>query len=102
LEDGDVTFSRAKFTVIKTSSFMLLAIMNPSSRGDFNDSDSPVALFLAKMWRYLSKISGTLLDRIDIHIEVTSVLFEKLSEERKWQSSIVIKERVTKERQIQA
>ncbi len=101
LEDRDVTIARARFTVTYPSSFMLVASMNPSPGGYFNDPDAPVTSSPAEMQRYLSKISGPLLDRIDIHIEVTPVPFEKLSEERKGESSIVIRERVTKARKIQ-
>lgn len=102
LEDRDVTISRAKFTVTYPSSFMLVASMNPSPGGYFNDPDAPVMSSPAEMQRYLSKISGPLLDRIDIHIEVTPVPFEKLSDERRGESSIVIRERVTNSRKIQA
>ncbi len=102
LEDRDVTISRAKFTVTYPSSFMLVASMNPSPGGYFNDPDAPVTSSPAEMQRYLSKISGPLLDRIDIHIEVTPVPFEKLSEERKGEPSNVIRERVTQARKIQS
>ncbi|MDN3724063.1 YifB family Mg chelatase-like AAA ATPase [Aequorivita sp. SDUM287046] len=102
LEDRDVTISRAKFTVTYPSSFMLVASMNPSPGGYFNDPDAPVMSSPAEMQRYLSKISGPLLDRIDIHIEVTPVPFEKLSEERRGEASIIIRERVTNARKIQS
>jgi magnesium chelatase family protein len=102
LEDRDVTISRAKFTVTYPSSFMLVASMNPSPGGYFNDPDAPVVSSPAEMQRYLSKISGPLLDRIDIHIEVTPVPFEKLSEERKGESSIAIRERVSRARLFQS
>lgn len=102
LEDRDVTISRAKFTVTYPSSFMLVASMNPSPGGYFNDPDAPVMSSPAEMQRYLSKISGPLLDRIDIHIEVTPVPFEKLSEERRGESSNVIRERVSKARKFQS
>ena len=102
LEDRDVTISRAKFTVTYPSSFMLVASMNPSPGGYFNDPDAPVMSSPAEMQRYLSKVSGPLLDRIDIHIEVTPVPFEKLSDDRRGESSIVIRERVTKARKIQS
>jgi magnesium chelatase family protein len=102
LEDREVTISRAKFTVTYPSSFMLVASMNPSPSGYFNDPDAPVTSSPAEMQRYLSKISGPLLDRIDIHIEVTPVPFEKLSEDRKSESSIEIRKRVTAARDIQA
>ncbi|MGV8992610.1 MAG: YifB family Mg chelatase-like AAA ATPase [Flavobacterium sp.] len=102
LEDREVTISRAKFTVTYPSSFMLVASMNPSPSGYFNDPDSPSTSSPNEMARYLGKISGPLLDRIDIHIEVTPVPFEKLSEERKAESSANIRERVTAAREIQS
>ena len=101
LEDREVTISRARFTVNYPSSFMLVASMNPSPSGYFNDTDSPLTSSPTEMQRYLSKISGPLLDRIDIHIEVTPVPFEKLTEERKGESSIEIRKRVTTAREIQ-
>lgn len=101
LEDREVTISRARFAVNYPCSFMLVASMNPSPSGFFNDPSSPMTSSPAEMQRYLSKISGPLLDRIDIHIEVTPVPFEKLSEERKGESSIEIRKRVTKAREIQ-
>ncbi|MDD2986109.1 YifB family Mg chelatase-like AAA ATPase [Flavobacterium sp.] len=101
LEDREVTISRAKFTITYPSSFMLVASMNPSPSGYFNDPDAPLSSSPAEMQRYLSKISGPLLDRIDIHIEVTPVPFEKLTETRKAESSIEIRKRVTQARMIQ-
>ena len=101
LEDREVTISRAKFTVTYPSSFMLVASMNPSPSGYFNDPDSPSNSSPAEIQRYMGKISGPLLDRIDIHIEVTPVPFEKLSEERKGEGSKIIRERVTKAREVQ-
>lgn len=101
LEDRDVTISRARFTVTYPSSFMLVASMNPSPGGYFNDPDAPVVSSPAEMQRYLSKVSGPLLDRIDIHIEVTPVPFDKLSDDQKGESSIVIRKRVTAARKLQ-
>ena len=101
LEDREVTISRAKFTVTYPSSFMLVASMNPSPGGYFNDPNAPITSSPAEMQRYLSKISGPLLDRIDIHIEVTPVPFEKLSDKRKGESSVEIRNRVTAARTIQ-
>ena len=101
LEDREVTISRAKFTVTYPSSFMLVASMNPSPSGYFNDPNAPVTSSPAEMQRYLGKISGPLLDRIDIHIEVTPVPFEKLSNEKKGESSKMIRNRVIKAREIQ-
>ncbi|MFC4635648.1 YifB family Mg chelatase-like AAA ATPase [Dokdonia ponticola] len=101
LEDREVTISRARFTVTYPSSFMLVASMNPSPGGYFNDPDAPVTSSPAEMQRYLGKISGPLLDRIDIHIEVTPVPFEKLSSEQKAESSVEIRKRVTAARELQ-
>ena len=101
MEDREVTISRARFTVTYPSSFMLVASMNPSPSGYFNDPDAPTMSSPAEMQRYLGKISGPLLDRIDIHIEVTPVPFEKLSEDRRGESSMAIRERVTAARDIQ-
>ncbi|PJB13564.1 MAG: magnesium chelatase [Flavobacteriales bacterium CG_4_9_14_3_um_filter_40_17] len=101
LEDRDVTISRARFTVTYPSSFMLVASMNPSPSGYFNEPGSPVTSSQNEMQRYMSKISGPLLDRIDIHIEVTPVPFEKLSEDRKGESSVEIRKRVIEARKIQ-
>ena len=101
LEDREVTISRAKFTVTYPSSFMLVASMNPSPSGYFNDPGSPTMSSPSEMHRYLGKISGPLLDRIDIHIEVTPVPFEKLSDEKNGESSIEIRKRVTKARELQ-
>lgn len=102
LEDREVTISRAKFTVTYPSSFMLIASMNPSPNGFFNDPGNPNGASPGEMHRYMGKISGPLLDRIDIHIEVTPVPFEKLSEERKAESSAEIRQRVISAREIQS
>lgn len=77
LEDREVTISRAKFTVTYPSSFMLVASMNPSPSGYFNDPNAPATSSAAEMQRYLGKISGPLLDRIDIHIEVYTCTLRK-------------------------
>jgi len=99
LEDREVTISRSKFTVTYPSSFMLVASMNPSPSGFFNDETHSIPAH--EMQRYMGKISGPLLDRIDIHIEVTPVPFEKLSENEKPESSSEIRKRVIKARDIQ-
>ena len=101
LEDRTVTISRAKFTVTYPSSFMLVASMNPSPSGFFNDPNSPQTTSAHEMHRYMNKISGPLLDRIDIHVEVTPVPFEKLSDDRRSESSADIRERVTNARELQ-
>ncbi len=102
LEDREVTISRAKYTVTYPSSFMLVASMNPSPSGYFPDDAQATSTSAYEMQRYLSKISGPLLDRIDIHIEVQPVPFEKLTEERRGEPSAKIRERVTKAREYQS
>ena len=101
LEDREVTISRAKFSVTYPASFMLVASMNPSPSGYFNDPDAPMSSTPAEMQRYMSKISGPLLDRIDLHIEVNPVPFEKLSDSRRGESSNEIRQRVIEARNIQ-
>ena len=101
LEDREVTISRAKFSVNYPASFMLVASMNPSPSGYFNDDQAPIRSSQSEMQRYLSKISGPLLDRIDLHIEVNPVPFEKLSATKMGESSEVIRLRVSKARDIQ-
>ncbi|WP_088341054.1 YifB family Mg chelatase-like AAA ATPase [Robiginitalea sediminis] len=100
LEEGQVTISRSRFTVTYPSHFMLVASMNPSPGGYFA-GDSAHTNTPTDIRRYLSRVSGPLLDRIDIHMEVSPVPYEKLSEARKGESSRVIRERVTAARQIQ-
>ncbi|RAV29290.1 YifB family Mg chelatase-like AAA ATPase [Sinomicrobium soli] len=101
LEDREVTISRARFSVTYPSSFMLVASMNPSPGGYFNDPDAPVVSSPSEMQRYLGKISGPLLDRIDIHIEVNPVPFEKLADDRQGECSADIRKRVIRAREIQ-
>ncbi len=101
LEDREVNISRARFSVTYPASFMLVASMNPSPSGYFNDGDSRMTSSPAEMQRYLNKISGPLLDRIDIHVEVNPVPFEKLSDERRGEPSKIIRKRVMDARKIQ-
>ena len=100
LEDREVTISRAKFTVNYPASFMLIASMNPSPSGYFMDDPNNTSS-LVEMQRYMNKISGPLLDRIDLHIEVNPVPFDDLSQERKGEKSNIIRERVMKARNLQ-
>lgn len=101
LEDRELTISRAKIAVTYPSSFMLLASMNPGQNGYFIDYENPETYSPLKTKRYLGKISGPLLDRIDMHIEVKPVPFEKLSDHRRGEGSKSIRERVIKAREIQ-
>ncbi|MCB9202123.1 MAG: YifB family Mg chelatase-like AAA ATPase [Flavobacteriales bacterium] len=100
LEDREVTISRAKFTITYPSSFMLVASMNPSPSGFFADDPNNTSS-TNEIQRYMNKISGPLLDRIDIHIEVVPVNFDDLSDKRKGEPSIEIRKRVIKAREIQ-
>lgn len=100
LEDREITISRAKFTVTYPSSFMLVASMNPSPCGYFPDDPNNTSS-LQEMQRYMNKISGPLLDRIDLHIEVNPVPFDDLSSQRNGEKSIEIRKRVVKARKIQ-
>ncbi len=100
LEDREVTISRARFTVNYPSSFMLIASMNPSPSGYFPDDPNNTSSVF-EMQRYMNKLSGPLLDRIDIHVEVQKVEFEQLTEKRKGEKSEDIRKRVLIAREIQ-
>lgn len=100
LEDREITISRARMTVTFPSSFMLVASMNPSPSGYFPD-DPLNTSSLQEMQRYMNRISGPLMDRIDLHIEVNPVPFEDLSAERNGEKSVEIRKRVEKARNIQ-
>ena len=101
LEDREVTISRARYTVTYPSSFMFVASMNPSPSGYFTDTENVSSSSPLDMQRYLGKISGPLLDRIDIHIEVQPVAFNELSNERKGERSAEVRKRVIAARDIQ-
>lgn len=102
LEDRVVSISRAKMAVEYPAGFMLVASMNPSPSGDFYDPKNPHSDTEYAVKRYLNKISGPLMDRIDLHIEVPAVKFEELSDERKGESSKSIRNRVVEARKLQA
>lgn len=103
LEDRKVNISRARFSVDYPASFMLVASMNPCPCGYYNHPEKDCVCGPGIVQRYLSKISGPLLDRIDIHIEVTPVSFEELSSrKRNNESSQMVRERVQKARDIQS
>jgi magnesium chelatase family protein len=101
LEERRVTISRAKFTVDYPSSFMLVASMNPCPCGYYNHPEKECICPPGMVQKYLSKISGPLLDRIDLHVEVTPVNFSELSSDRAAEKSELIRERVMKAREIQ-
>lgn len=101
LEDRRVTISRAKSTVEYPASFMLVASMNPCPCGFYNHPEKDCVCTPGVVQKYLNKVSGPLLDRIDIHIEVVPVPFDKLSEERETEKSEAIRNRVIAAREIQ-
>ncbi|HAN00599.1 MAG TPA: magnesium chelatase [Marinilabiliales bacterium] len=101
LEDRVITISRAKFSVEYPASFMLVASMNPCPCGYYNHPEKDCVCSPGIRQKYLNKISGPLLDRIDIHIEVVPVPFEKLSGKEALESSQAIRERVAQARQVQ-
>jgi magnesium chelatase family protein len=94
LEDRVITISRAKFTVEYPASFMLVSSMNPCPCGFYNHPEKDCVCAPGNIQRYLNKISGPLLDRIDIHIEVVPVSYDELSEVKPAESSAKIRERV--------
>ena len=102
LEDRKITISRAKFSVEYPASFMLVSAMNPCPCGYYNHPDKDCVCPAGAVQKYLNKISGPLLDRIDIHIEITPVPFEKISDRTPAEHSNEISKRVVKARQIQA
>ncbi len=101
LEDRIVTISRAKFSVEYPASFMLVASMNPCPCGYYNHPEKDCVCAPGIVQKYLNKISGPLLDRIDIHVEVTPVSFNELSAERVSEKSVSVRQRVVKAREIQ-
>lgn len=102
LEDRVVTISRAKFTVEYPASLMLIASMNPCPCGYYNHPEKDCTCGTGLVTKYTNKISGPLLDRIDIHLEVVPVSYEKLSETRPAEKSVEIQKRVIEARKIQA
>ncbi len=102
LEDRKICISRAKFSVEYPSSFMLVSSMNPCPCGYYNHPEKECVCPNGAVQKYLNKISGPLLDRIDIQIEIVPVPFEKISDKRLSESSDKIRERVIKARELQA
>lgn len=101
LEDRVVTVSRAKFSVEYPAGFMLVASMNPCPCGYYNHPEKDCVCAGGIVQKYLNKVSGPLLDRIDLHIEVTPVPFKELSQLKPSETSKSIRERVIKARLIQ-
>ncbi len=101
LEDRVVSISRAKFAVEYPASFMLVASMNPCPCGYYNHPEKECVCAPGVVQKYLNKISGPLLDRIDIHVEVTPVAFSELSSTRSAEKSALVRDRVIKARDVQ-
>ena len=101
MEERKVTISRAKIALEFPASFMLIASMNPCPCGYFNHPDKQCTCPPGAVQKYLNKISGPLLDRIDLHVEVTPVAFSELSSTQTFEKSDRIRERVIKARDIQ-
>jgi len=101
LEDRKISISRAKYSVEYPCSFMLIASMNPCPCGYYGDPTHHCACTPGQIQRYMNKISGPLMDRIDIHCEIQAVPFSQLSQMQPGEPSEVIRERVIRARNIQ-
>jgi magnesium chelatase family protein len=101
IEERKVTISRAKIALEFPASFMLIASMNPCPCGFYNHPERPCSCAPGTVQKYLNKISGPLLDRIDLHVEVTPVAFNELSSIKSEEKSAFIRERVITAREIQ-
>ncbi len=101
LEDGKITVSRVQTTAQYPASFMLVASMNPCPCGNYGSKINRCTCTSGMIQKYLSKISGPLLDRIDLQVEVDAVSYEELSEENLQESSESIRKRVQAAREIQ-
>jgi len=102
LEDGNVTISRAVTSITYPARLILIAAMNPCGCGYFGDNSKPCSCTPQQVHRYRSRISGPLLDRIDIQIEVPAVRYKELSAAHGGESSELIRERINKARSVQA
>ena len=101
LEDRHISIARAKYNIDYPASFMLVASMNPCPCGYYNHPTKPCVCSPSQVQKYLNKISGPLLDRIDIQVEITPVPFDELTNATPSESSVAIRERVLRARQIQ-
>lgn len=102
LEDRHITISRAKYSIDYPAGFMLVASMNPCPCGYYNHPNKECTCAPGQVAKYLSRISGPLLDRIDLQVEILPVPFEELSSARRGESSAEIRARVIAAREIQA
>jgi magnesium chelatase family protein len=102
LEDGAVTISRSKLSVMYPANFMLVCAMNPCPCGHYTDPNKECTCGTGLIQKYMSRISGPLLDRIDLHIEVPAVKYRELAARGNGEESAGIRDRVTRARRIQA
>ncbi len=102
LEDRVIHISRARYAIQYPASFMMVASMNPCPCGFFNHPDKPCSCGNGHVQKYLSRVSGPLLDRIDLHIEVVPVSFDKLAALPPAESSTLIRDRIIRARDIQS
>ena len=102
LEDRHITISRVKYSVSYPASFMLIASMNPCPCGFYNHPTKACVCSTGQVQKYLNRVSGPLLDRIDIQVEIVPVPFDKMSERHESEASAVIRQRVIKAREVQA
>jgi magnesium chelatase family protein len=101
LEDGEVTISRVATSITYPANFMLVSAMNPCPCGYYSDPHHECSCNVSQIQRYRAKISGPLLDRIDIHIEVPALRYKELSSKREGEPSHVVRKRVNNCRKIQ-
>ena len=101
LEERRVTIARAKLSIEFPANFMLIASMNPCPCGYYNHPEKECVCGPGVVQKYLNKVSGPLLDRIDLHVEVTPVTFDQMTESRKSETSADIQTRVDTARQVQ-
>ncbi len=101
LEDGEVTISRSKMSVEFPANFMLVCAMNPCPCGNFGSANQECSCSPAQIHKYIGKISGPLLDRIDIHVEVPAVKYAELASKKTGESSVSIRKRVLQARKRQ-
>jgi magnesium chelatase family protein len=101
LEDRRITISRTKQAIEYPANFMLVCSMNPCPCGNFGNPNHECSCAPQQIQRYMAKISGPLLDRIDIHVDVTPVKYDELSSARQGERSEQVRERVVRAREIQ-
>ena len=101
LEDRHISIARAKYSIDYPANFMMVASMNPCPCGYYNHPTKPCVCSPSQVQKYLNKISGPLLDRIDIQVEITPVPFDELTKNTPSENSACIRERVIRARQIQ-